>query len=191
MYGCPVAGGAVKELIDYKRREGKNQDSDHKFVEADRRAFFRGQVALMYIIGHGKSSIRSSRMNDECFRKAHFDRDQFSRPIVHGRKPPDDCISLPLIGTLIFRLFLEGDGTKGPMGVKAVLSWLNHHGFRNAKGNPFYTSAVHAILTRETYSGVHYYKCPDGRTRRERSKSEWARVGQTSPRHASRIATFF
>jgi hypothetical protein len=50
----------------------------------------------------------------------------------------------------MFRLFLEADGTKGPMGVKAI-SWLNHHGFRDANGNPFYTSAVHAILTRETY----------------------------------------
>lgn len=76
----------------------------------------------------------------------------------------------------IFRLFLEGEGTKGPMGVKAIVSWLNHHGFRNANGNAFYTSAVHAILTRHTYSGVHYYNCRDGRTRRERPKSEWVAI---------------
>ena len=75
-----------------------------------------------------------------------------------------------------FRLFSEGDGAKGPMGVKAIVTWLNHHGFRNANGNPFYTSAVHAILTRETYSGVHYYNCRDGRTRRQRPKSEWVAI---------------
>ena len=92
MYGCPVTAGAEKELIDYKSREGENQDSDHKFVEPDRAGFFRGQVALMHIICHGMSSIRNSRMNDKRFRKAHFDRDQFSRPIVNGRKPPDDGI---------------------------------------------------------------------------------------------------
>jgi site-specific DNA recombinase len=62
------------------------------------------------------------------------------------------------------------------MGVKAIVSWLNHHGFRNANGNPFYTSAVHAILTREAYSGIHYYNCRDSRTRRERPKSEWVAV---------------
>jgi site-specific DNA recombinase len=76
----------------------------------------------------------------------------------------------------IFRLFLEGDGTKGPMGVKAIVSWLNHHAFCNANGNPFYTSVVHAILTRHTYSGVHYYNCRDGRTRRERPKTEWVAI---------------
>ena len=76
----------------------------------------------------------------------------------------------------IFQLFREGDGANGPMGVKAIVSWLNHRGFRNANGNLFYTSAVHAILTRETYSGVHYYNCRDGRTRRERPRSEWVAI---------------
>src|SRR6266446_2881512 len=76
----------------------------------------------------------------------------------------------------IFRLFREGDGTRGPMGVKAIVSWLNHRGFRSANGNPFYTSAVHAILTRETYSGVHYYNRLDSRTHRERPKSEWIAI---------------
>ena len=31
----------------------------------------------------------------------------------------------------IFELFLNGDGTSGSMGVKAVASWLNLNGFRN------------------------------------------------------------
>ena len=35
---------------------------------------------------------------------------------------------------LIFRLFREGDGTSGPMGVKAITSWLNSHGYRTRLG---------------------------------------------------------
>ena len=50
----------------------------------------------------------------------------------------------------IFKLFLEGDGTKGPMGIKDIVSWLNRHGFRNKRGNAFFTSCVHRILIRES-----------------------------------------
>jgi DNA invertase Pin-like site-specific DNA recombinase len=35
----------------------------------------------------------------------------------------------------IFRLFLEGDGSRGPMGIKDITSWLNRNGFESAKGN--------------------------------------------------------
>ena len=76
----------------------------------------------------------------------------------------------------IFKLFLEGDGTKGPMGVKDIASWLNCNGFRSRNGNPFYVSIVHAILTRTAYSGVYNYNAHDGRTRRARPESEWVAV---------------
>ena len=36
----------------------------------------------------------------------------------------------------IFKLFLEGDGTKGPFGIKDNTSWLNRRGFRNKRGKP-------------------------------------------------------
>ena len=76
----------------------------------------------------------------------------------------------------VFKLFLKGDGNKGPMGVKDITSWLNAHGFRGRNGNPFYVSLVHAMLTRSTYSGVHHYNTHDSRTRRVRPKSEWITV---------------
>ena len=76
----------------------------------------------------------------------------------------------------IFKLFLEGDGTKGPMGVKDIASWLNRNGLCNRSGNPYYASIVHAILTREAYSGVYYYNTHDSRTRRPRPKEEWVTV---------------
>ena len=76
----------------------------------------------------------------------------------------------------IFKLFLEGDGTKGPTGVKDITSWLNCNGFRNRTGNPFYKSIVYAILTRSAYSGVYHYNTCDSRTRRARPQSEWVAV---------------
>lgn len=76
----------------------------------------------------------------------------------------------------IFGLFLKGDGTKGPMGVKDITSWMNRSGFRNRNGNPYYVSIVHAILTRDAYSGVYYYNTHDSRTRRARPKDEWIAV---------------
>jgi site-specific DNA recombinase len=77
---------------------------------------------------------------------------------------------------LIFKLFEEGDGTRGPMGVKDIASWLNARGFRNSRGNPFYTGTVHLILTRESYTGVHHYNCNDSRSGRARPKEDWIAV---------------
>jgi hypothetical protein len=56
MYGCSVTGGAEKELINYESRKAKNQDSDHEFFKPNRATFFHGQVALIHIVGHRKSS---------------------------------------------------------------------------------------------------------------------------------------
>ncbi len=36
----------------------------------------------------------------------------------------------------VYRLFQDGDGRRGPMGVKEIASWLNGRGFKNANGNP-------------------------------------------------------
>ncbi len=76
----------------------------------------------------------------------------------------------------IFKLFLEGDGTKGPMGIKDIASWLNRHGFRNKRGNAFFTSCVHRILTRETYAGVLHYNQSDSRAQKARPKNEWVAI---------------
>src|SRR5215467_10434974 len=80
---------------------------------------------------------------------------------------------------LIFKLFLSGDGRSGPMGVKDIASWLNAHGHTFMGGGLFYTSAVHAILTRETYSGTHYFNRHDARAKKSRPKEEW--VAQEVP----------
>ncbi len=77
---------------------------------------------------------------------------------------------------LIFKLFLEGDGTCGPMGVKDIASWLNLRGFKNKRSNAFFTSCVHGVLTRDTYTGTHHYNRFDSRARRARPADEWIAV---------------
>jgi DNA invertase Pin-like site-specific DNA recombinase len=76
---------------------------------------------------------------------------------------------------LIFRLFREGDGKRGPMGVKDITSWLNARGIKS-RSALFYTSAVHSILTSETYSGTHHFNRNDSRAKRARPRDEWIAV---------------
>lgn len=52
----------------------------------------------------------------------------------------------------IFRLYAEGDGTTGPLGVKGVTVWLNQHGYRTRKGATFGVGPVHGILTNRCYA---------------------------------------
>ena len=53
---------------------------------------------------------------------------------------------------LIYRLYLEGDGTTGPLGVKETTKWLNSHGYRTRRGATFGVGPVHKILTDACYA---------------------------------------
>jgi site-specific DNA recombinase len=53
---------------------------------------------------------------------------------------------------LIYRLYLEGDGTTGPLGVKETTKWLNVHGYRTRRGATFGVGPVHKILTDASYA---------------------------------------
>ncbi len=53
---------------------------------------------------------------------------------------------------LIYKLYLEGDGTTGPLGVKETTKWLNSHGYRTRRGATFGVGPVHKILTNTCYS---------------------------------------
>ena len=72
--------------------------------------------------------------------------------------------------------FSRATAPRGRWAIKDIASWLNRNGFRNRNGNPYYVSIVHAILTRDAYSGVYYYNTHDSRTRRARPKDEWIAV---------------
>lgn len=58
---------------------------------------------------------------------------------------------------LMFRLFREGDGTSGPMGVKAVTCWLNERGYRTRVGARWGIGPLHKMLTSPTYKGEYRF----------------------------------
>ncbi len=53
---------------------------------------------------------------------------------------------------LIFRLYAEGDGITGPLGVKDTCCWLNAHGYRTRVGATFGVGPVHCILKNAGYA---------------------------------------
>lgn len=53
---------------------------------------------------------------------------------------------------LIYRLYSEGDGTSGPLGVKDTCKRLNAHGYRTRLGATFGVGPVHKILTHRCYA---------------------------------------
>ncbi len=65
---------------------------------------------------------------------------------------------------LIFDLYLNGDGQSGPLGVKAITSWLNQRGFHTRNGGRFAIKAVHDILRRTTYMGLHCFNRVEAKT---------------------------
>ncbi|WP_284178083.1 recombinase family protein [Rhabdaerophilum sp. SD176] len=52
---------------------------------------------------------------------------------------------------LIYRLYREGDGTSGPLGVNGITRWLNDRGYRTRKGALFGVGPTHKILTARYY----------------------------------------
>lgn len=62
---------------------------------------------------------------------------------------------------LIYSLYLEGDGTHGPLGIKNIVKYLNDRGFRTPKGNAFHTSYVEKLLKHEAYVGRFPYNRRD------------------------------
>jgi site-specific DNA recombinase len=58
---------------------------------------------------------------------------------------------------LAFRLALHGDGTSGPMGVKAITSHLNALGILTRDGGRWGIGSLHKMLTRPTYIGRHEF----------------------------------
>ncbi len=57
---------------------------------------------------------------------------------------------------LIFDLYVIGDGRFGPLGLVGIVQHLTRHGHK-LRGKPFQKSTVHALMSRETYIGTHYF----------------------------------
>ena len=73
---------------------------------------------------------------------------------------------------LIFRLYLEGEGERGPMGVKAVTKALNEKGLRTRLGARYGVASVHKILSNPVYIGSWRFNRRDAKTGREKASSE-------------------
>ncbi|HRJ19899.1 MAG TPA: recombinase family protein [Bryobacteraceae bacterium] len=89
---------------------------------------------------------------------------------------------------LIFRLYVQGDGNSGPLGVKRIVSKLNAEGYRNRRGEPFRVQFLDKILRNTAYIGEHWFNRTDSRRGIERPKGDW--VAFALPRILD-DATFF
>jgi site-specific DNA recombinase len=58
---------------------------------------------------------------------------------------------------LAFRLYLEGDGVCGPLGVKSIVSYLNSRNILTRDGGRWGIGQLHRMLTRPTYIGRHEF----------------------------------
>ncbi len=74
---------------------------------------------------------------------------------------------------LIFRLYVQGDGRSGPMGVKRIVSRLNAEGYRNRRGQPFRVQFLDKVLRSTAYIGEHWFNRTDSRRGVQRPKSDW------------------
>jgi len=72
----------------------------------------------------------------------------------------------------IFRLYREGDGTSGPLGVKAITCWLNERGYRTRKDARFGVATTHGILTNRVYVGEWVFNRRCSKTLAEKPKAE-------------------
>ena len=77
---------------------------------------------------------------------------------------------------LIFRLYREGDGVSGPLGVKKVACWLNERGFRTRLGSRFGVATIHTILTNPVYIGDSVFNKRDSRTLKQKPAKEHVAV---------------
>ena len=77
---------------------------------------------------------------------------------------------------LIYNLYLHGDGTSGALGVKKVVKWLNHNGYRTRRGQNFGIAAVHKILTNTVYIGEWRFNVTCSRTRQRKPDNEVVKI---------------
>jgi site-specific DNA recombinase len=89
------------------------------------------------------------------------------------RKPEIDPLHAETV-RLIYRLFLEGDRTSGPKGVKAITTYLNERRMFTRDGGKWGLAQIHAILTRTTYIGEHRFNTRSFKSREKKPESEVA-----------------
>ncbi|MSO72002.1 MAG: hypothetical protein EXQ84_00115 [Rhodospirillaceae bacterium] len=72
----------------------------------------------------------------------------------------------------MFRLYVNGDGTIAPKGVKAIATHLNAKGYRQRQGRLFNNKFVQEALRETAYIGTYYFNRFDSKTRQRKPESE-------------------
>ena len=72
----------------------------------------------------------------------------------------------------MFQLFLEGDRSSGPMGVKRIAVWLNERRYRTRAGANWGIGPIHALLSHPVYGGRMRFNRSEARTGRRKSEAE-------------------
>jgi hypothetical protein len=86
-----------------------------------------------------------------------------------------------------YRLALDGDGDRGPLGIKSITAYFNDRDIRTRDGGSCGIASVHQILMRTTYIGQH--RLNTRATRRERpSGSRARRYGCSTDHHRQALA---
>ncbi len=73
---------------------------------------------------------------------------------------------------LIYRLYLEGDAGKGPVGIKEVTKVLNSRGLRTRLGARFGVASVHKILTNPVFAGRSRFNQREAKSGRAKDENE-------------------
>src|SRR3981189_2437308 len=69
---------------------------------------------------------------------------------------------------------LNGEGDRGPMGIKSITTYLNDRDIRTRDGGRWGVASVHQILTRTTYVAQHRFNTRDHKTRTAKPEAEHA-----------------
>tara|TARA_R110000868_G_scaffold47339_6_gene155380 strand:+ start:582 stop:2192 length:1611 start_codon:yes stop_codon:yes gene_type:complete len=117
-------------------------------VENARQGFVNGPVP------YGYKSVERERRADK-------------RKMVMAINPPEAEIV-----RLAFKLYLEGDGKTGPIGIKKIVEYLNGKGYRLRRGGKFNVKFVDDLLRRTAYVGQRVFNLKDGKTGRLKPESE-------------------
>lgn len=74
----------------------------------------------------------------------------------------------------IYRMALNGVDTRGPMGPKSIVTWLNEKNIRTRDGGRWGLGAARQVLTRTTHIGQRRFNTRDHKTKMPKPESEQA-----------------
>jgi Recombinase len=75
---------------------------------------------------------------------------------------------------LIFKLYLQGNGSSGALGVKD--KWLNARGYRTRRGKTFGVGHIHKLLTNTVYIGRWRFNVTSSKTRKRKAGDEGVEI---------------